>query len=138
MRRQLTLMFADSYEELTPAELATLLSHAPNVSKLLDGAKAYAEALLKSGKDVPGWELKPGRNNRVWLSDEAAKTALAAQGINDPYEPPQLLSVAQAEKKVADPDALKPSWKNVPGKPTLKQKTGAAALAETSKPNFGF
>jgi hypothetical protein len=137
MKRTLTITFADSYEELTPAELATLLDQAPDITKLFSGAQAYAEALLAGGKDVPGWGLAPGRNSREWKSDEAAKAALAAQGINDPYEH-KLLSVAQAEKKVSDPDALKGAWDTKPGKPTLKRKTGASALAGAAKPNFGF
>lgn len=137
MRRTLTIVFADSYEELTPAELATLLAQAPDITKLFSGAQAYAEALLANGTEVPGWELAPGRNSREWTSEDAAKAALAVQGVNDPYEH-KLLSVAQAEKKVSDPDALKTAWETKPGRPTLKRKSGASALAGAARPNFGF
>ncbi len=136
MKRTITILVPDTFEELSADEIATLLEQSKTISKFLEGAEAFAKAQIEAKPGcIPGWTLGPGRNSREWKSDAAAIDAMSNAGINDPYER-KLRSVAQAEKLVGDPSALSGAWENVPGKPTLKQTPGGA-LAGT-KPNFGF
>ena len=124
-----------SLDRLTPTQLGELLAVTEEIVKLNKTVKAFAVAHLKAGKPVHGYHLGDGKRSREWLSDNAAKEAMAAQGINDFYKPQELLSVAEAEKKVADAEQLEVAWKWVPGSKTLK--AGPAPVSST-KPDFGF
>ncbi len=136
--KQITVKIPDSLDKLTPDELGMLVQQADELGKLFKTVKEFASAQLKAGKPVTGYQLGEGKRSRVWLSDEDAKKALAAQGINDFYKPQELLSVAEAEKKVSDIEALKAAWKWEPGSKTMKAGPVSASLAATAKPDFGF
>ena len=136
--KTITVLIPDSLEELTPLQLGTLCEQAKGLKKFFETIDAFVRAKLEGGQPVPGWEMGPGRNSREWKSEAVAIAAMAAQGINDPYER-TLLSVAKAEKKVSNPEALKDAWTTVPGAPTLKPAAVSASLAADAKPlAYGF
>lgn len=136
--KTITVKIPDTLEKLTPDELGLLVQQAEELGKLFKTVKEYASAQLKAGKPVTGYVLGDGKRSRVWLSDEAAKEAMAAQGINDFYKPQELLSVAEAEKRVSDAEALKEAWQWQPGAKTMKPGPVSAATAVSAKPDFGF
>jgi hypothetical protein len=136
--KQITVKIPDSLDQLTADELGMLVQQADELSKLFKTVKEFANAQLKAGKPVTGYHLGDGKRSRVWLSDEDAKKAMAAQGVNDFYKPQELLSVAEAETKVSDIEALKVAWKWVPGSKTMKAGPVSAATAVSAKPDFGF
>ena len=136
--KSITVKIPDTLETLTPDQLGLLVQQADELSKLFKTVKEYAAALLKAGTPVTGSHLGEGRRSKAWLSDEKAKEAMAAQGVNDFYKPQELLSVAEAEKKVSDPELLKPAWEWVAGGKTMKPGPVSAATAVSAKPDFGF
>lgn len=132
--KKITVEIPDSLESLTPVQLGELLATTDDIAKLNKTVKAFALAQIKAGKQVHGYHLADGKRSREWVSEDDAKEAMAAQGINDFYKPQELLSVAEAEKKVADAEQLKVAWKWVPGSKTLK----AGLAPAPAKPDFGF
>lgn len=136
--KQITIKIPDSLDKLTPDELGLLVQQADELGKLFKTVKEFASAQLKAGKPVTGYHLGAGKRSREWLSDDAAKEAMAKQGINDFYKPQELLSVAEAENKVSDIEALKTAWKWVDGSKTMKAGPVSATTAVSAKPDFGF
>jgi len=136
--KQITVKIPDSLDKLTPDELGLLAQQADELGKMFKTVKAFAYAQLQAGKPVTGYTLGDGKRSRVWLSEEKAKTAMAEQGINDFYKPQELLSVAEAEKKVADIEKLKEAWEWQPGAKIMKPGPVSASTAVSAKPDFGF
>jgi hypothetical protein len=136
--RTITIKIPDALDTLTADELGLLVQQADDLTKMFKTVKTFAAARLAAGQPVTGYEWGDGKRSREWLSEEDAKKAMAAQGINDFYKPQELLSVAEAEKKVSDIEALKVAWKWVPGAKTMKAGPVSAATAVSAKPNYGF
>ena len=134
--RVLTIVIPDSLENLPGEQVSRLLADSKEVAAFAKTVEAFVRAKIESQQPIPGWALVPGRRSREWLSEEGAKAALAQQGINDPYKH-TLLSVAEAEQKVADPDKLKSAWKWAPGNPALKP-SGVIPTPAPKSINFGF
>ena len=82
---------------LTVEEISKALTFAEMMSNWLKGVKAYAQGVLESGEEVPGFKLVAKRSNRKWVSDEEAEELLINFIGEDAYEK-KLLSVAKAEK----------------------------------------
>jgi len=123
---------ADSPDDLTPEQLASILTMMAPVTKWFAACKKHAMAELTEGGDVPGWTLGAGKRSRDWISEEAAKEAMAGVGINDPYKR-SLLSPAEAEKKIpADSKSdMESGWEWHDGNPALKQTAGSKASGAT-------
>lgn len=137
-KRKIEITFADSFEELTSAELGDLLSVLKEMVKLEKAASAYVKTQIAKGKPVSGWMLGKGRRSREWKDEQAALKAMAAAGINDPYKPRQMYSVAEAEELPGiSADRLEDGWKWVDGSLSLKPGV-ASGLANKSKPTYGF
>lgn len=136
--KTVTIKIPDSLDQLTPDELGLLVQQAQELGRLFKTVTDFAKAQLVAGRSVTGYHLGDGKRSREWVSDDAAKEAMAAQGINDFYKPQELLSVAEAEKKVSDPEALATAWQWKPGTKTMKAGPVSASTAVSSKPDYGF
>lgn len=138
--KTLTILIPDTLEDLNPEQLGVLVAQGEELTKLFKAAKEFTKAKLENGTAVPGWQMGDGKRSRAWLSDEDAKKALAAQGINDPYKPQELISVADAEKKPGiDTEKLKTAWRWEAGSKILKPAPVSAALAAAAtRPDYGF
>lgn len=53
-------------------ELSALTAAFDLLKARIDGLKAEAENVLRSGKYVPGWEMKPGRSRLKWHDEQRA------------------------------------------------------------------
>lgn len=140
VKRNVTVLMADSFEEYTADELGTLIAQAKEIAKFAKGAETYAKNLLKANKPVTGWAMGKTARSRVWISEEKAKEAMAACGINDFYAPQTILSVPEAEKKLNKEQAeqLESAWEWKEGNDTLVPATKAALQSSTTPVNYGF
>ena len=115
----ITVRFTDDPSRMTPAQLSDLIAQCRTIAKVGKSAEQFVTAQIKLGVSIPGWALRSTRNTREWVSETAAVEAMAAAGLNDPYER-KLLSVAAAEKKVPNPERLAAAWETVPAAPSLQ------------------
>lgn len=88
----------DQTSEALGVEMTLLDAAAELVKARRGGIAAMAEAMIRSGQRVPGWELKPGRSNLVW-NDPAQVLEIDA----DLAKPAQPITPTQAlSKKLVD------------------------------------
>lgn len=83
---------------LPPQVVANLLDHTDMIKKWLDSVEMYAESLLESGVDVPGYKMVKKRTNRAWLDRQQTIDVLEPALGDDIYVDPKLKSPAQIEK----------------------------------------
>lgn len=81
--------------DLTLREKAALVVKKGIIDSSFRDWSVQIRAALMLGNDVPGFTLKPGRQNRTWLDPEQVKQKLRDNAWIDP----KLISVAQAEKR---------------------------------------
>lgn len=114
----------DGPTELENAEIAALLPKLDLISGWVKAVQAHAQTLLEAGQSVPGYKLVAGRGSRDWTDSEAAERALKRKlGAADAFKK-ELISVAQAEKKLGKGDAiLKKYVVKTPGKPTIAEES---------------
>lgn len=89
-------------ETLTVEELSEFYKKGRDVAKWLSDLQAHMEALLLSGKQVPGWKMVEGRSNRTWTDQELAFEAILNKKL---LEEPMLyerkpITLAGAEKLI--------------------------------------
>lgn len=113
---------------LEPSERASLMEKIQTASEWLADVQKQVEEFIRSGGEVPGWGLVPGRAHRIWMSEEQAEQAirkLLQESGKDPSLSREsvLLSPAKAEKLLgkskAIRDAMEPLALNVPGEPKV-------------------
>jgi hypothetical protein len=84
-----------------PVKLATALEAIPLVKQRIKAIEEFAYAEATKGAVIPGWKLVDKRATRKWKSADEVKQWAAMLGI-DPFEPAELMSPAQLEKKLAE------------------------------------
>ena len=90
--------FSQKKETITDSEVAELL---PKLDTIISWARSVKEYALHraavDGVQFKGWKLANGRSARTFSDTEEASRRLFEAG-KDPYEAPELISVARAEK----------------------------------------
>ncbi len=110
---------------IEPTKLGEIITAAPRIRAALKAAEGYALQQLALGRDVPGWKRVAGKKgNRKWANEaDAAKVLGLLAGPETFFTTPELVSPAQAEKKLRLPlhilDNLAPAPK---GAPTLARE----------------
>lgn len=104
-------------DTLTDSELVEAYEKATQITKYADTLKAEMAARIKrTGEDLPGWTLAPGRGRRAWTNETKAAKALRAAGVQPWVK--TLISPAQAAKHT-DIKALEGLITNKEGADTL-------------------
>jgi hypothetical protein len=109
---------------LTNEEIAKALTAWPSIEKWGAALKAYAMHQVLEGRPVGDFKIVAGRSNRGWgVADSVVEEALLAAGAEREslFTPPELVSVAKAEKLVGKKkfEALKELVSKGQGKPAL-------------------
>ena len=97
----LTAMEFSAVTVYDPVALATALAAIPLVKERIKAIEEFAYAEATKGAVIPGWKLVDKRATRKWKSADEVKQWAAMLGI-DPFEPAELMSPAQLEKKLAE------------------------------------
>ena len=97
----LTAVEFDGTVALTPAKLAQALDFIPAVKARIKAIEETAYQMAESGVDLPGYKLVDKRPTRQWLRDGDV-IEWADKNAIDLYAPRELLSPAQAEKKLGE------------------------------------
>lgn len=110
-----------SPDAMTMDDIKFVLDNAPQVEAWFNSIRAYAEAQLNAGQEVPGYKLVPGRANRRWADEAKAERWLVRRIGKKGALKKKLLTVAQAEAALKKEGiALKGSLVEKPeGKPRL-------------------
>ncbi len=103
---------------LTNDEIAVILPKLDSIKRWCSDVENHAIETIKKGEPVGDYKTVEGRSNRVWrYGEKKIETALRLEGFADIFQPPKVLSPAQAEKKFGKGklDALiyKPPGKDV-------------------------
>ena len=100
------MQFSSDPSELTPDEIARILSAAEDVENWIKAVRSYAYDALSRGDAIPGWKLVPKRATRKWASDdEDTADALRLLGLgDDELYKRTLVTPAQAEKLLPKED----------------------------------
>ncbi len=109
-------------ETISRADLLTILDSADRVRDALSAAEQYAETLLATGQDLPGWIRVYGNKRRAWVDPAKAEKTLRDLGY-DPMRP-KIVTPAQAEKLVGKATArlLAPLIERPRGEPVLARE----------------
>lgn len=81
--------------------LAKALASIPLVKERIRQIEEFAYAQAVKGATIPGFKLVDKQASRKWKSEDAV-IHWAKQNAIDPYAPPEILSPAQFEKKLAE------------------------------------
>lgn len=113
---------------LTLDEIGQILHIAQQLAAWAKDVEEYAHERALAGERVPGWKLVEGRSNRKITDEEAAKTALAAAGLEqDQYlKPRELYGISELEKRIGKKplaELLGELIQKPPGKPVLVPET---------------
>jgi hypothetical protein len=87
----------------TLAKVAQALDMVGPLEAKIKQVEAYAYELANRGLEIPGYKLVEKRATRKWKDAEQVVAWAKAKAI-DPYAEPDLLSVAQLEKKLKKPE----------------------------------
>lgn len=98
--KPMPVMTLPNPQAMSIAKLATILQAKDAFDSWLSAIEAHAQAVLESGKPVPGFKLVKKRSNRAWRSESAAATALSKTLGKNAYKPQVLISPAEAEKQL--------------------------------------
>lgn len=95
---------------LLPQEVFASLNNVELIKTWCKALEAQGQHLLET-RQAPadcGYKLVRAKTNRAWLDEKAADRALGRAGIKAPerYQPKQLISPAQAEKKLGKKHAI--------------------------------
>lgn len=111
---------------LSPGELGDILRKAAGMEKWLKEVKERAQAMLLSGKPVPGWKMVEGRSDRVIKEPTQAAAKLIKVGCNESlvWQPRKLETLTNLTKLVKPlgltlEGALGDLIEKPEGKPTL-------------------
>ena len=91
-----------------PQKLKMALDSRPAVQAWLKAVDEFAYAEAEAGRCPPGYKLVDKRPTRRWRDEQRTIDTLGVLGV-DIYAPPELLTVAQMEKKVTKA-LLAPLW----------------------------
>lgn len=81
----------------SPDEVSTILKRQAAVNAWFAAMAGWAKQLILLGGDVPGYEVRQGKGNRVYTDPDYAEQVLLARYGEGVYEPKTLRSPAQIE-----------------------------------------
>ena len=130
---------------LAPSELKRMYDGLQPLAGIFGAIKAQILAVLNAGGDVPGFELKPGKNYRAWIDGcspaELARVCELLQKTVDPFKAlvkTELISPAQLEgiigRSKAAKEAIAPLVTTRRGEPSLARKEEDSERS-TEQPN---
>jgi hypothetical protein len=109
-----------NFSELTPDEMYDIHLMAPAIRKLLDDIEDWGMGELQNGRPFGKHKLVAGKGYRYYEDETAAGRMLFSILGEDAYTEPQLLSPAQAEKKIGKHHAFMAEHvRKGTGKPTM-------------------
>lgn len=115
---------------LTNDDIAAILPHLENVKKWCGDVESHALSQLAKGAPVGKWKVVEGRSNRAYSASEAEVVAKLEPILGDDlWTEPEVISVAQAEKKLGGPKKAAPVLAGLVTKPR-----GAPKLASGDDP----
>lgn len=83
------------------AALAKALASVPLVKERIRQIEEFAYAEALRGAEIPGFKLVDKVAHRKWKSEDAVVSWAKKRGL-DPFNPPEVMSPAQIEKKLAE------------------------------------
>lgn len=109
---------------MKPEHMALLLDNAKMLEDFIKSVREHAVHKLMHGESVPHYKLVEGRSNRV-VSDVAGYETLLRNNGVEPYHPPELIGVTDAEKALKGPakKELSAFLTKPRGKPTLAHES---------------
>lgn len=109
---------------LEAEHIALLLDNAKMLEGFLEAVRASATHKLMHGEPVPRYKLVEGRSNRVIANVAGYETFLRQHKV-EPYHPPELIGVTDAEKALKGPakKELSAFLTKPRGKPTLAHES---------------
>jgi hypothetical protein len=109
---------------MKPEHIALLLDNADMIEGFLKAVRAHATHKLMHGEAVPHYKLVEGRSNRVIANVAGYETFLREHKV-EPYHPPELIGVTDAEKALKGPakKGLSAFLTKPRGKPTLAHES---------------
>lgn len=109
---------------MKPEHMALLLDNAKMLEDFIKSVREHAVHKLMHGESVPHYKLVEGRSNRV-VSDVAGYETLLRNNGVEPYHPPELIGVGDAEKALKGPakKELSAFLTKPRGKPTLAHES---------------
>ena len=120
----------------TYEDLVKLIEMAPLVENAINGIRAYLQAELMAGRNVPGLKLVRGRANRVWADEKEAVTWLAKNTSIEELYASKLKSPSQVEtesRALKKSEGFKKLYKTPEGKIALvSDKDGRPAIQTSS------
>lgn len=86
--------------ELTPEQIAQVLSGASLLSHWVSQVSTYANDMAQKGTKIPGYKLVAKRSNRKWIDEEEVIKEFEPVFSEDLFEPRKLKTPAKLEKIV--------------------------------------
>jgi hypothetical protein len=114
--------------QMSPEQIARVLEGANVLEVWLRAVKERAHDLAVNGTQIPGHKLVQKIGNRKWTDEREASTFLTERGV-DAYEPPQLISPAEAERRIGKGKRAK----DLVDALTTRPVTGLALVPESDK-----
>lgn len=109
---------------MKPEHMTLLLDNAKMLEDFIKAVREHAVHKLMHGETVPSYKLVEGRSNRVVADVAGYETHLRQHGV-EPYHPPELIGVTEAEKALKGPakKELSAFLTKPRGKPTLAHES---------------
>lgn len=114
-------MAAKDFASMTAQDISESLELIPLVKQFIASVEGFAKDSLITGKAIPGWKVVEGRRSRGWKSEDQVINFFLENGLDHQvFSTPELLSVAQVEKKLKGVDIdFKQLIETKSGQPTL-------------------
>jgi len=115
---------ARDFSAMTAKDIAESLELIPLIKQFIAAVEGYAKDSIISGKTIPGWKVVEGRRSRAWANETAVIKFFESKGLDDKiFTEPELLSVAQLEKKMKEIDVdFSALIETKQGQPTLAKE----------------
>jgi hypothetical protein len=113
-------------DTLTPDQVSDYLEKIPLIEEWISSIRRYANAVLESGRELPGYKLVEKRPTRRWKNEEEMVAWATEEGLDDDdiFEK-KIKSPSQIEKVVGK--------KNLPGTLIMSVSTGTTMVPASDK-----
>lgn len=96
---------AKDFSAMTAQDVAESLELIPLLKQFISAVEDFAKDSLIAGKSIPGWKAVEGRRSRSWRNETQVINFFLEKGLDHQiFSTPELLSVAQVEKKLKGVD----------------------------------
>lgn len=96
---------AKDFAAMTAQDIAESLELIPILKQFIASVEGFAKDSLIAGREIPGWKVVEGRRSRKWRNEAEVIKFFVDKGMDDKiFSDPELLSVAQLEKKLKGVD----------------------------------